>query len=117
VTHRPLSASTDSGRLRPTVEAMTPRTAAARQSAPAPIDTAPAALSVVQPQLTDPTPHVTAVSVGLTPADVAELVRVDVYTVRRWVNAGALPAYRIGRRLLIDPAQLDLFLQTRLVRS
>ena len=60
--------------------------------------------------------HCLDVSVNVTPADVAELVRVDVYTVRRWIAAGHLPAYKVGRRLLVDPAKLDLFLQHQLVR-
>ena len=33
----------------------------------------------------------------LTPQEVSELLRVSVYTVRRWIKEGQLPAYRVGR--------------------
>jgi excisionase family DNA binding protein len=33
----------------------------------------------------------------LTPEEVSELLRVSVYTVRRWIKEGSLPAYKVGR--------------------
>lgn len=33
----------------------------------------------------------------LTPEEVSEMLRVSVYTVRRWIKEGSLPAYKVGR--------------------
>ena len=33
----------------------------------------------------------------LTPQEVSEMLRVSIYTVRRWINQGRLPAYKLGR--------------------
>ena len=33
----------------------------------------------------------------LTPKEVSQVLRVSVYTVRRWIKEGSLPAYRVGR--------------------
>jgi excisionase family DNA binding protein len=33
----------------------------------------------------------------LTPQEVSGLLRVSVYTVRRWIKEGDLPAYKVGR--------------------
>jgi excisionase family DNA binding protein len=33
----------------------------------------------------------------LTPQEVSDLLRVSVYTVRRWIKEGDLPAYKVGR--------------------
>ena len=33
----------------------------------------------------------------LTPQEVSEILRVSVYTVRRWIKEGDLPAYKVGR--------------------
>jgi excisionase family DNA binding protein len=33
----------------------------------------------------------------LTPQEVSNLLRVSVYTVRRWIKEGSLPAYKVGR--------------------
>ena len=44
------------------------------------------------------------------PATVAEVVAalpVGERTVRRWIAAGLLPAYRLGRKLLISRADLE----------
>ncbi len=46
----------------------------------------------------------------LTPQEVSELLRVSVYTVRRWIKQGQLPAYRIGRGWRIDASALDEWL-------
>ena len=47
----------------------------------------------------------------LTPAEVADELRVTVVTVRRWIATGALRASKAGpRRWMIRPADLDTFL-------
>ena len=33
----------------------------------------------------------------LTPKEVSQMLRVSVYTVRRWIKEGTLPAYKVGR--------------------
>jgi len=33
----------------------------------------------------------------LTPQEVSDLLRVSIYTIRRWINQGRLPAYKLGR--------------------
>lgn len=113
-THRRPGGSASSGRRGGTVEAMP---ATSRQTTPATVDTAPAMLDTATPVIVDTLPHVAAVADALTPAEVAELLRVDVYTVRRWITQGALPAYRIGRSLRIAPATLDAFVANQLVRA
>ena len=40
----------------------------------------------------------------LSPEEVGKMFRASKWTVRRWVEAGRLPAVRVGRRLLI-PAE------------
>ena len=42
----------------------------------------------------------------LTVAQVAEILHRTPKTVRRWIKNGELPAYRIGRNFIIDPAEL-----------
>jgi excisionase family DNA binding protein len=49
----------------------------------------------------------------LTAAEVAELLRVDVYSVRRWTRRGELTAYRVGRELRIPTSAIDTFLGAR----
>ena len=52
----------------------------------------------------------------LTPQEVSDLLRVSVYTVRRWIKEGNLPAYKIGRGWRIGRADLDRWLdQQRIV--
>jgi PTS system nitrogen regulatory IIA component len=43
----------------------------------------------------------------LTPQEVSDLLRVSVYTVRRWIKEGSLPAYKVGRGWRISGAELD----------
>jgi len=38
------------------------------------------------------------------------LLRVSVYTVRRWIKEGELPAYKVGRGWRISEADLSLWL-------
>jgi excisionase family DNA binding protein len=47
----------------------------------------------------------------LTVAEVAEILRLNPQTVRNWIDAGTLPAIRIGRRVRIKRADLDRILE------
>ncbi len=46
----------------------------------------------------------------LTPQEVADLLRVSVYTVRRWIKEGDLPAYKVGRGWRISEPDLGRWL-------
>ncbi len=46
----------------------------------------------------------------LTVAEVAELLKLNQQTVRNWIDAGTLPAFRVGRRVRILRADLDQIL-------
>jgi len=46
----------------------------------------------------------------LTPQEVSNLLRVSVYTVRRWIKEGDLPAYKVGRGWRISESDLSLWL-------
>jgi excisionase family DNA binding protein len=52
----------------------------------------------------------------LTIDDVAELNQVSGKTVRRWINAGDLPAAKLGNQWRIDPADVKRFFVERLSR-
>jgi excisionase family DNA binding protein len=47
----------------------------------------------------------------LTVAEVAELLKLNQQTVRNWIDAGSLPAIRVGRRVRIKRADLDRILE------
>jgi len=47
----------------------------------------------------------------LTPQEVSELLRVSVYTVRRWIKDGNLPAYKVGRGWRISETEIDEWLR------
>jgi excisionase family DNA binding protein len=47
----------------------------------------------------------------LTPQDVSELLRVSVYTVRRWIKEGHLPAYKVGRGWRIPQSDVGEWLE------
>lgn len=50
----------------------------------------------------------TVASRSLTIAEAAELRGVSTKTIRRWIAAGLIPAYRVGPHLIrLDPADLD----------
>lgn len=68
----------------------------------------------VPPQLPldAPTP-VAAPAVLLTAGEVADLLRVDVYTVRRYARTAELPGYRVGQQLRFDQADVVRFLHER----
>ena len=53
----------------------------------------------------------------LTPQEVADLLRVSADTVRRWVNAGRLPAYKVGRGLRIKRIDFDRWLSEQQVNT
>ncbi len=46
----------------------------------------------------------------LTVAEIATLLSLNPQTVRNWIDAGKLPAYRVGRRVRILKADLDAVL-------
>ncbi len=48
----------------------------------------------------------------LTPEDVADQLKVSIFTVRRWIHQGDLPAYRIGRGWRIAAGDLRTWLAT-----
>jgi excisionase family DNA binding protein len=43
----------------------------------------------------------------LTVAEVAERLKLNQQTVRNWIDAGTLPAYRVGRRVRVSRADFD----------
>ena len=43
----------------------------------------------------------------LTVAEVAELLKLNQQTVRNWIDAGSLPAFRVGRRVRILRTDLE----------
>ncbi len=47
----------------------------------------------------------------LTVAEVAGLLKLNQQTVRNWIDAGSLPAIRVGRRVRIRRADLDRILE------
>ncbi len=48
----------------------------------------------------------------LTVAEVAELLRLNQQTVRNWIDAGSLPALRVGRRVRIKRSDLNRILES-----
>ncbi len=52
----------------------------------------------------------TPISPLLTIADVAERLRVNAKTVRRWIATGELPAYKVGRQWRVAEEDLSAFL-------
>jgi len=49
----------------------------------------------------------------LTPQEVSDLLRVSVYTVRRWIKEGSLPAYKVGRGWRISEMEMASWLENR----
>ena len=47
----------------------------------------------------------------LTVAEVAATLKLNQQTVRNWIDAGSLPAIRVGRRVRIKRSDLDRILQ------
>lgn len=78
------------------------------------VTTGPAAPLAAVPPLVAMAPALLATRPPLlTCADVAATLRVDVYTVRRWIREEQLPAYRLGRELRVDPDTLRGWLDRR----
>lgn len=48
----------------------------------------------------------------LTVAEVADLLRLNQQTVRNWIDAGSLPAVRVGRRVRIKRSDLNRILES-----
>jgi len=48
----------------------------------------------------------------LTVAEVAELLRLNQQTVRNWIDAGSLPALKVGRRVRIRRSDLNRMLES-----
>ena len=46
----------------------------------------------------------------LTIPDIAQRLQVSTKTVRRWIDAGALPVHRLGRLLRVSEQDLAVFL-------
>jgi excisionase family DNA binding protein len=46
----------------------------------------------------------------LTPQEVSSLLRVSVYTIRRWIKEGTLPAFKVGRGWRIHEDDLNQWL-------
>ena len=54
----------------------------------------------------------------LTPQEVSDLLQVSVYTVRRWIKQGELPAYKVGRLWRINKHDLNEWLdEQRLLKA
>ena len=49
----------------------------------------------------------------LKPDEVAERLKVSVFSVRRWIKQGKLPAYRVGRAWRISTDDLAQWLSKR----
>jgi excisionase family DNA binding protein len=47
----------------------------------------------------------------MTVAEVAAILTLNQQTVRNWIDAGTLPAYRIGRRVTIRRSDFDRLIQ------
>jgi excisionase family DNA binding protein len=58
-----------------------------------------------------PVPQISSPRQFLTVADVAVALQVSPRTVWRLIADGAFPVLRVGRRVRIDPAALDAFIQ------
>lgn len=47
---------------------------------------------------------------------IAKLLGVKTFTIRRWIDKGLLPAYKIGKELRIKRTDLDKFISDRRVK-
>ena len=64
--------------------------------------------------MSKPPPPDEAAGPLLTIAEVADRLRVDQKTIRRWIDAKELPAFKLGRQWRISEQNLRQFLQIRL---
>jgi excisionase family DNA binding protein len=46
-----------------------------------------------------------------TPQEVAELLKISYMTVFRWIRAGKMKAYKLGKQYRISKEELDKFLE------
>jgi excisionase family DNA binding protein len=53
----------------------------------------------------------------LTPDEVAVRLKVSVFTVRRWIKQGELPAYQVGRGWRVSADDLAQWLSKRMRRQ
>lgn len=53
----------------------------------------------------------------LTPAEVAEILRCHVKTVRSEIKSGQLKASRVGRAFIVETADLESFIKEKAVKS
>lgn len=51
----------------------------------------------------------------LTVAEVADRLRLDPYTIRRWIGRGQLPAVRVGQQLRVRADELRRYLDGQAV--
>lgn len=51
----------------------------------------------------------------LTTSDIAKILKVNLMTVRRWINSGKLPAIDLGRGYRVTKASFERFLDERQV--
>ncbi len=47
----------------------------------------------------------------LTVAEVAEILKLNPQTIRNWIDAGKLPAYRVGRRVRVGRLELETLIR------
>jgi len=47
----------------------------------------------------------------LTPEQVAEKLQLSLITVKRWLTAGKLPGYKVGRQWRVSEEQLQQFIE------
>jgi excisionase family DNA binding protein len=47
----------------------------------------------------------------MTPEEVADLLKVSIYTVRRWINQQEIPAYKVGRGWRIGNGEFKRWLE------
>lgn len=52
----------------------------------------------------------------LTTKQLAKLLGVQTVTIRRWIERGELPAYKIGKELRVDKIEFEKFVKERRVK-
>jgi excisionase family DNA binding protein len=59
-----------------------------------------------------PQDDLTPIPLLLTPEQVAELLQVEVASLRRWVTEGRVPFHRVGRKTRFTRADVDTIIDT-----
>ncbi len=49
----------------------------------------------------------------MTPQDISDVLQVSVYTVRRWIKEGTLPAYKVGRLWRVEKVDFEQWLDAQ----